>query len=124
MQLRDTDRPPFILSHLSGITRDVQTAISSYVLSNLTFSAIAKLTRQQLWSSLAERYKTLSIHYPSVASLSPSTLEQGIKSMWSTPSNDFIETIFLADFWEKEKLYTHRMKLELMIGFRWIILLK
>ena len=29
--------------------------------------------------------------------------------MWSTPSNDFKESIFLADFWEKEKLYTLRM---------------
>lgn len=109
MQLRNTDRPPFILSHLSGITRDVQTAISSYVLSELTFSRIANIMKQQLLSSLAERCKTLSIHYLTVVNLSPSTLEQDIKSMWSTPSNDFIETIFLADFWEKEKLYTHRM---------------
>lgn len=109
MQLRNTDRPPFILSHLSGITRDVQTAISSYVLSELPFSRIANIMKQQLWSSLAERCKTLTIHYPTVVNLSPSTLEQDIKSMWSTPSNDFIETIFLADFWEKEKLYTHRM---------------
>lgn len=109
MQLCKTDRPPFILSHLSGITRDVQTAISSFVLSELTFSGIAKILSQQLWSSLAERCKTLSIHYPTVANLSPSTLDSDIKSMWSTPSNDFIETIFLADFWEKEKLYTARM---------------
>ena len=84
----------------------MQTAISSYVLSDLTFSGIAKIMKQRLWSSLAERCKTLSIHYPTVANLSPSTLEQDIKSMWSTPSNDFIETIFPADFWEKEKLYT------------------
>lgn len=47
--------------------------------------------------------------------LSPWHLEKDVRDIWSAPSNDFIESIFLADFKDKEKLYTARM-VEIHIG--------
>lgn len=97
MQLNKRDGPP----------RKVQTTISSYVLSGLTFSKIAQLLKSQIWSSLAERFKTLSARFPAFDHLSPSTLQKDIKYMWSSPSNDFIEDIFSTDFWKKKSCTLH-----------------
>ena len=36
-------------------------------------------------------------------------MEKDLRDIWSAPSNDFIESVFLADFMDKEKLYTARM---------------
>lgn len=108
-QLLGVDREPFILSHLTGMTRELQMTISSYILSGLAFSDIENILRQHLWNSLAERCKTYNLHFPNSKKLFPSNLEEDVKQIWKEPSNDFIESVFLADFMDKENLYTARM---------------
>ena len=61
-QLLEVDRQPFILSHITGITRELQTTISSYILSGLAFSDVENILRQHLWNSLAERCRTIQVH--------------------------------------------------------------
>ena len=97
-----------------GMTRELQLAISSYILSGLAFSDIENMLRQHLWNSLAERCKTCKTYW-NTGMLSPWHLEKDVRDIWSAPSNDFIESIFLADFKDREKLYTARM-LEIHIG--------
>lgn len=104
-QILEIDLPPFILSHITGMTREQQFTIASYILSGLAFSNIENLLKQQLWNSLAERCKTFYVHFPHDGKLSPSNLEKDISNIWSAPSNDFIESVFLADFMDKEKLF-------------------
>ena len=65
--------------------------------------------RQHLWNSLAERCKTYNLHFPNSKKLFPSNLEEDVKQIWKEPSKDFIESVFLADFMDKENLYTARM---------------
>ena len=89
-QLLDVDREPFILSHLTGMTRELQMTISSYILSGLAFSDIENILRQHLWNSLAERCKTYNLHFPNSKKLFPSNLEEDVKQIWKEPSNDFI----------------------------------
>lgn len=113
-QLHEVDWQPFILSHIMGMTRELQLAISSYILSGLAFSDIENMLRQHLWNSLAERCKKCKTYW-NTGMLSPWHLEKDVRDIWSAPSNDFIESIFLADFKDKEKLYTARM-LEIHIG--------
>ena len=79
------------------------------ILSGLAFSDIENILRQHLWNRLAERCKTYNLHFPNSKKLFPSNLEEDVKQIWKEPSNDFIESVFLADFMDKENLYTARM---------------
>ena len=108
-QLSDKDRPPFMLSHITGMTRELQNTITSHILSGLSFCDIQRTLKQQLWNSLAERCRTVSVHFPNIKNLSPFNLHKDIQQTWSSPSNDFLESVFLADFMDKEKLYTAKM---------------
>ena len=68
------------------------------------------MLRQHLWNSLAERCKTFHVHFLHTGKLSPLNLEKDLREIWSAPSNEFIETVFIADFMDKEKLYPARME--------------
>lgn len=61
---------------------------------------------------MAERCKTLLTHYQNIGKFSPTNLNKEINDIWTSPSNDFIKTVFLTDFMDKEKLYTARMIME------------
>ena len=114
-QLLEVDRQPFILSHITGMTRELQTTISSYILSGLAFSDVENILRQHLWNSLAERCRTIQVHFSHNERLTPLNLNKDLMDIWSAPSSDFIESVFVADFMNREKLYTARM-LDIDIG--------
>lgn len=55
-QLLEVDRQPFILSHITGMTRELQTTISSYILSGLAFSDMGIVTSFMCFNSFNVTY--------------------------------------------------------------------